>query len=319
MALLAFDTINYVADARKTEDLDVSNPLKTLAFDLLVDYVGGGGITIDDAVLSGLINDIEIGGGRDTVFEADGKDLYHLLWLLNKKEPQMNVVDPVAGPHIGTMQMRFPVNLNPGQIATPKLKVKWGNAGSIGTLFTVNPATAINGSYEHVGKPLPNQKVLPLNRSATTGRDKVQLDAEGRLMGLLVITRANASPFSRRSFITDADLLIEGVVEVNDLRWEQLENEFANMVQLDGGTELGVGYLDLSDRNIIPGNQSYFRWEGDAVSSDVAVYEIFQAVLASEPIASPDLIQKPGQESPRPSAGPLVGPGSRLKATNAGL
>lgn len=304
MATLPFDTINYSANGKESQDLDTSKPLKSLNLQLLMDYTtGSGGSILYNGRPGRIINDLVIGGGKDTVFEADGEDLYYLLYVLNKKAPVETIITAGAGANKSAkIQMEIPIALNPLQITTPKFRVKWNGATSIGADHTIN-ATSINGSYFHVSRAMTNLKTLPLAKSNTTGKNKVLLDAEGRLSGILMLTYANATPYALRDHLTDIDLLIEGDIEINDLRWEEAKDQFGQYVDSDGAYITGIGYIDLQDRNIVPGSQSFLRWEGDNTASDVKIYQLFERVLGSEPepkqVNPSDLkVKKPGLINP---------------------
>lgn len=270
------DTMNYVANRKEMQRLDNARKLARIELRLDVGYtVGQGGTILHDGNAGTIINDLKMGAKGFNVFEADGWDIYYLSWLLNKREPDMLPFD--LNETVSRLTANLPLQIEPGQLRNVNLTVMWNSDADIGANITVVGAS-LNGIFEQNDNPATNLRIIPVSETNTTGRDHSYLDDAGRLTGLLVITRENATPFELRDFMDHVSVRVNGVYPVVDIDWETLQNAFLQKVNQSGDYVVGVGYIDLSDEVYIPKEGSRIEWEGDNTETDVIIYQVFEPV-----------------------------------------
>lgn len=264
-------------NAKVSQDLDISRPLQKLRLFLQDNVLAGGGASIlHDGRAGTVIDNIAIGGGKDTVFECDGYDLFYVLYTLNKQLPSEVLHSAVAGPNISSMTLDVPISLNPGQIVTPKMKVQWGADAYIGADQGIT-AAQIDGSYVHVNDKMVNHKTNLLTLINQDVRFKAQLDAGGRLVGVLLLSYDNSTPFDLLDSLTQVDLQIEGEIAVKGILAEQLRQMWNQHIGSQAVPAGGVYYMDLDDYNIVPGVQSFIRGTL-AGPVDLKMYEFFERI-----------------------------------------
>jgi len=304
MTKYPIDTMNYVAGQRATQRLDTSRKLARIETRLDVAYTSGAAATIlHNGDTGGLIDDYRVGGKGFNTFEAAGFDLSIIAWLMNKRVPDMIEYTAVVGPKVARATYNIPIQIAPGQLRNVNLSLHWGVALDIGADHVIN-AAAINGNFEQNDNPVANQRLIPLHENNTIGDNHADLDDAGRLVGLLIITRATATPFNLRNHIVDVALRINGVYPIVNIDWETIQSAFLEKTTTDGDYIVGVGYLDLSDEVYIPKEGSRVDWDGDATASDVTIYQIFEPVDTGtvEKTATQTEIKPMGGGSGRPGA-----------------
>ena len=326
------DTINYTADKYKTEKIPTHDNIVNINFRM------DGKVSTDnvapptgiyDKHISQLIDTIKIGGGTVNPLELRGRDLYWLLMFFNKNLPtkidvtetQNKTDEPCSISGI------LPIGVNAQDIENLRMKVEFKDIAQLGDSHYTDVEASIDGTYKYDTNPLEAMKVVPneeLNNRTKGG--KIQIDAEGKLSKLLIISRNNATPYARNNQIDTITLKIEGN-EILETEWKeakQLFSDFTKQTQFDG-----IGLIVLEDLPII-GNNSFLSFDIGDTATDITVYQIFEPLTTppgksevtpvleqskmAQNVILPEKPQYPlGSEGGRLSALAKIGIGSKIR------